>query len=292
MGYGTAEINAGNAWGHISIQERLKQRKKGKSFHSTQKGIDWDSIKSFIKILALVSAKVFLVAVLFYGVYQSYRFVTESDYFAISKVTFAGQNILAGENLEELLGPIGGQSIFLQDMKTLENNLAAHPWIHSASVTRRLPNALYAQIVERIPYARIQFEEVYLLDNFGILLDRATPEYSHLPLITGVKANKVQPGENAATKDIIRALQTMHYLNRLEFFLNDPFNLVHIKKDYRLTFTSGNRGIKVHMTVDTIDEGFKNLKIILNAIEAKGHEVKHIDLSFKDKVVIKQAHTT
>ncbi len=146
--------------------------------------------------------------------------------------------------------------------------------------------------MERTPYARIQLDEVYLLDNFGILLDRAAPEYSHLPLITGVKAKNAQPGESAATKDIIRALQTMHYLNRLEFFLDDPFNSVHIEKDYRLTFTSSNRGIKVHMTVDRIDEGFNHLKIILNAIEANGQEVQYIDLSFKDKVIIKQAHTT
>ena len=292
MGYSATEINAGNAWGSISIQERLKQRKKGKSFHPTKKEFDWGSVKSFVKTLMSVSVMVFLTLVLCYGAFQSYRFVTESDYFSISKVTFSGQNILSGEKLEEILGPIGGKSIFIQDMKILEKNLAAHPWIESASVTRRLPDTLYINVVERTPYARIQLDEIYLLDNFGILLDRAGPEYLRLPLITGVKTDKVQPGENAATKDIIRALQTMHYLNRLDFFLDDPFSVVHIKNNYRLTFTSDNRGIKVHMTVDTIDEGFKNLKIILNAIEAKEDEVERIDLSFKDKVVIKKAHTS
>lgn len=291
MAYSAAETNTGNVWGNISIQERLKKRKKGQSFHPTHKGIDWDSIKNFSKTLGQTAAKIILAAALCYGIFQAHRFVTASDYFAITKVIFAGQNILAGENLEERLGPIGGKSIFLQDMKILEKKLAAHPWIQSVSVTRRLPNSLYVQIVERIPYARIQLDEVYLLDNFGILLDRAAPEYSHLPLITGIKAGTAQPGEYAASKNIISGLKIMHYLNQLEFFLDDPFNTVRIKNDYRLTFTSSSRGIKVHFLAATIDEGFKNLKLILNAIEAKGLEVEYIDLSFKDKVVIKKAHT-
>ncbi len=292
MSYSAAEINAGGGWGNISIQDRLKQRKKGKSFHPTHKGINWDPVKGFFKTLVSVSVKVFLAMALCYGVLQTYLFVTESEYFSIAKVTFSGQNILTGEILEGLLGPFGGKSIVIQDMKALEKNLEAHPWVESASVSRRLPDTLYAHIVERTPYARIQFDDVYLLDNFGILLDRAGAGYQDLPLITGVKIDKVRPGENAATKDIIRALQTLHYLNRLEFFIDDPFNSAHIKNGYRLTFTSSNRGIKVLMTVDTIDAGFKNLKIILNAIEAKGDEVERIDISFKDKVVIKKAHTT
>jgi cell division protein FtsQ len=292
MSISTADLTTGTGLEGISIQERLKQRKKGKSFHPTHKGINWDSIKSFFRTLMIVSVNVFLTAALCYGGFQTYRFVTESEYFAISKVTFAGQNYLLGQNLEELLGPIGGTSIFLQDTKILEKNLEAHSWIESVSISRRFPNTIYAKIVERIPYARIQLDKVYLLDKSGIMLDVADSEYGHLPMITGVKTDKNRLGDVAASKDIIRAIQTMQDLNGLKFFLDDPFTSVHIKKDYRLTFTSGIRGIKIHLTVETIDEGFKNLSLILNAIKSKGDEFQQIDLSFKDKVVIKEAHRT
>jgi len=292
MGYSTAEINAGGTLESLSIQERLKQRKKGKSFHPTQKGINWDSIKSFFRTLMVVSVNVFFATALCYGAFQTYRFVTESNYFAISKVIFAGQNYLLGQNLEELLGPIGGRSIFLQDIKILEKNLEAHPWIENVSISRRFPNTIYAKIVERTPYARIQLDKVYLLDKSGVLLDKANSEHSHLPIVTGVKTENIRLGDSAASKDVIRAIQTMQDLNGLKFFLGDPFTSVHIKKDYRLTFTSGIRGIKIHLTIETIDEGFRNLNLILNAIKSTGDEIQQIDLSFKDKVVIKEAHTT
>jgi cell division protein FtsQ len=292
MSISTAEINTSVGLEGLSIQERLKQRKKGKSFHPTQKGMNWDSIKSFCRTFMIVSVNVFFAAALCYRGFQTYRFVTESDYFAISKVTFAGQDYLLGQNLEELLGPIGGTSIFLQDIEILEKNLEAHSWIESETISRRFPNTIYAKIVERIPYARIQLEKVYLLDKSGVLLDRASSEHAHLPMITGVMTDNNRLGDIAASKDAIRAIKTMQDLNGLKFFLDDPFTSVHIKKDYRLTFTSGIRGIKIHLTVDTIDEGFKNLKLILNAIKSKGDEFQQIDLSFKDKVVIKEAHTT
>lgn len=292
MGYSAMEFNVGNTWGNISIQKRLKQRKKGRSFHPIHKGVDWVSVKSFIKTTALATVTIFFVLALCYGALQTYRFVTESEFFAIGKVTFSGQRTLTGDLLEELLGPIGGKSIFFQDMKSLEKNLAAHPWIASASVTRRLPDTLYAHVVERVPFARIKFGEVYLLDKASILLDRAGPKHSHLPMITGVKTNAVKLGEKAPAKNIISVLEALDSLNRLELFLDDPFNSVNIKDGYKLTFTSMNRGIRLFMTTETIDAGLKNLKIILNAIETKADDIERIDVSFKDKVVIKKAHTT
>lgn len=282
--------NIANTWENICIQTRLKQRKKGKSFHPVRTGIDWLSVKSFIKTGMEILAKALLIAVLCYGGFHGYRYITTSPMFTIEKVALSGQKVLAGQNLDEWMGPLKGNNIFLVDLKTVSQNLNAHPWIKSVSVTRKFPKTLFIHIEERIPYARIQFDRVYLLDNFGILLSPATPEYSELPLITGVEAKKIELGERVTTKDLIRGLQTLYYLNRLEYFRDDPFNLLHMKNDYRVTFTSRNRGIKVHMTVDMIENGFRNLKIILNAIKTEDREIQYIDLSFKDKVVIKQTH--
>lgn len=291
MAYGTIQQkNIGNTWENISIQERLKQRKKGKSFHSIPTGIDWLSVKSFIKTGMEILAKAILIAALCYGGFHGYRYITTAPMFTIEEVALSGRKILAGQNLEKWMGPLRGNNIFLVDLKAVSQNLNAHPWIKSVSVTRKFPKTIFIHIEERIPYARIQFDQAYLLDNFGILLSPATPEYSELPLITGVETEKIEPGERVTTKNLIRGLQTLHYLNRLEYFRDDPFNLLHLKNNYRLTFTSRNRGIKVHMTVDMIEKGFQNLKIILNAIKTEGKEIQYIDLSFKDKVVIKQTH--
>lgn len=289
MSYGTTEQkNIGNAWGDICIQERLKQRKKGQSFHAIPTSFDWMAVKKFFKTLLEIISKAVLIAALCYGGFHGYRYITTSPFFTIAQVNITGQKILAGQNLENLMGPVRGENIFNIDLKDITEKLNSHPWIKSVSVTRRFPKSLFIRIEERIPYARIQFDKIYLVDNFGILLSPSTPEYSELPLITGVVSKESAPGKYVTTGNIIRGLQTLHYLNRLEYFLDDPFNQLNMEKGYRLTFTSRSRGIKVHMTVDNIDAGFQNLKIILNAIKTDGKDISYIDLSFKDKVVIKQ----
>jgi hypothetical protein len=53
-------------------------------------------------------------------------------------------------------------------------------------------------------------------------------------------------------------------------------------------FTTQHRGIDIYLAVDRIQEGFENLKIILDAMDSNLSGIHYIDLSFKDKVVVKE----
>jgi hypothetical protein len=78
----------------------------------------------------------------------------------------------------------------------------------------------------------------------------------------------------------------MHYLNRLEFFASNPVTSVQVAGDRRLTFTTRDGKLEVHMAADRVQPGFHNLKILLDALKLSGTEVRYIDLSFENKVVI------
>jgi len=165
--------------------------------------------------------------------------------------------------------------------------LVEHPWIQSASARRVFPQGIYLKIKERTPFAKIQLEQVYVIDNYGILLGADVRGASKLPTITGIKTKNPKIGSNVADEEIIRGLKMMHSLNQLSMFEKNPIDNVHISSRYRITFSTHTQDIKVHMRPEIAQESFKNLVLALGAIEKNEKDLSYIDLSFKNRVVVK-----
>ena len=107
---------------------------------------------------------------MFYGIFSSYRFITQSPRFNINEINLVGHKRLSNEELSSWIGPIIGKNIFKLELDGISKRLVEHPWIQSASVRRVLPQGIHIEIKERTPFAKIQMEQVYVMDNYGVLL--------------------------------------------------------------------------------------------------------------------------
>ena len=90
-----------------------------------------------------------------------------------------------------------------------------------------------------------------------------------------------------ADEEIIRCLKMMRSLNQLPMFEKNPIDNVHISSRYRITFSTNTQDVKVHMRPEIAQESFKNLVLALGAIEKNEKDLSYIDLSFKNRVVVK-----
>ena len=140
-------------------------------------------------------------------------------------------------------------------------------------------------MTERIPYARIKFEKVFLMDNFGVILSEEKPEHQHLPLI--VQSSKSVKPENFSGDKVIQSLKTMHYFNKLSFFEKNPLEIAELKGHSRIIFFTDNRDIQIQMSMERLTEGFKKFMIVLDTLEDDAGKFQKIDLSFKDQVVVR-----
>ncbi|HAX47081.1 MAG TPA: hypothetical protein DCX78_09700 [Nitrospina sp.] len=267
---------------------QLKSRKKIGSAggKSKQKNIDFD-LGAVFKMLAEGIAKAILIAACSYGVFAGYRFVTSSPYFNINQVEWIGQQRLSNMELTSWVGPMVVGNIFQLDLNAISQKLAEHPWVRTASARRIFPQGLHIELKERIPFARIQLNQVYVMDNYGILLAPEEKSFDGLPLITGIQAKDPSPGQNVANEEIIRGLKTMYYFNRLPMFERNPIDTLRISNRSRITFVTKNRGMEVHMRQGTAQESFKNLMLVLDTIGENEKDLSYIDLSFKNKIVVK-----
>jgi cell division protein FtsQ len=275
-------------WGEVHSRQRKKHKGTGKALKGRQIKNRQKEFRNLARTWLDVIAKAALVMIMGYGAFHGYRFVTTAPQFAVADIQFSGNEKVRLDILEGMAQPLLGQNIFQLDLQSVTEQFKQNSWIENVSAVRRLPRGISIEIQERTPFARIQLDKTYLMDHYGVLIKPDDKEYNTLPLITGVKVKRVELGNEIPVEGIVPGLQAMHFMNQLSAFENDPIQKFHMSNPRKLVFTTENRGIDIYLAVDRIQIGFENLKIILDAMDSNLSGIQYIDLSFKDKVVVKQ----
>jgi cell division septal protein FtsQ len=260
---------------------RSKKHKRGSSLN--KRIPNKPQLGNWVRTLAELTSKLFLAGVVGYLLFAGWTFLISTPRFQIQNISFKGNNILSDAQILEWLGPVKGENLIAIDLVELSQRLSENPWIQSASIRRDFPQGIEFKLTERVPYARIKKDEIYLVDSFGATLSPEKPEYKHLPLIImqGEKENNFLEGK------VLHSLKTMHYFNQLSFFNNNPLDAAELIGHSRVLFITRNRDIQIQMSMDRLDEGKKNFLLILDTIEEENPKIQMIDLSFKDQVVIR-----
>ena len=271
-------------WEDLRSERKKKIRRGGdlsKKAPSKVSGRDF----SWTRILFELASKLFLVGVVIYLFYASYNFLMSDPRFQITNISFNGNHALKENELLEWLGQGHGENLFKYNLSKASERIVDHPWVLSASVQRRFPQGIQVELTERIPYARIKFKKVFLMDNFGVILSEEKPEHHHLPLI--VQSSKIVKPENFSGEKVIQSLKTMHYFNKLSFFEKNPLEIAELKGHSRIIFFTRNREIRIQMSMERLTDGFKKFMIVLDTLEDDAGKFHMIDLSFKDQVVVR-----
>jgi len=261
--------------------ERNKKRKRGSIRKKNPVNLNFGA---WLRIIMEFASKLFFVGVIGFLLYAGYNFIISTSRLQIQNISFRGNHVLSDSQIVEWLGPIKGKSILTLDLAGLNRRLSEHPWVQSASTQRIFPQGLNFELTERVPYARIKKDQIYLMDNFGVILSPEIPEYQHLPLIILQKSK----GKSLLNGKVLHSLKTMHYFNKLSFFENNPIEIAELVGHARVLFISRNKDLKIQMSMDDLNEGFKNFMIVLDSLEGENLKTKMIDLSFKNQVVIRE----
>lgn len=128
----------------------------------------------------------------------------KTEHFAITRITVTGNDRASKAALLERARLAPGQNLFAIDLERARLSIAAHPWVASAELKRRLPNALDLSIVERHPAAILALGELYLVDADGEPFKRLQAEDGvDLPIITGVDREEFE-GKNARGNERVK----------------------------------------------------------------------------------------
>jgi len=261
--------------------ERNKRRKRGRTL--SNKSPNKSKFGTWVRIMTELASKLFLASVIGYLLFSGYNFLISTPRFQIQNVTFRGNHVLNNSQILDWLGPVIGENLIAIDLVGLSKRLSDHPWVKTVSMQRIFPQGLEFEITERVPYARVKKDQIYLMDNSGFILSPERPGYRHLPLIISHDSKE----KDVSNEELLNSLKTMDYFNQLSFFKNNPLEVAELVGPSRVLFNSRDQDFKIQMSMDELNEGFKKFMIILDSLEDENLKTQMVDLSFKDQVVIR-----
>ena len=112
--------------------------------------------------------------------------------FTVRRYEIRGVNRMDRQRIDAVVATELRRAMPLVDLAALRRRLLVFGWIGDARVSRRLPDTLVIDIVERRPAALWQRgRELMLIDASGVVLDRVRVEaMPDLPLLIGPDANR------------------------------------------------------------------------------------------------------
>jgi cell division protein FtsQ len=153
-----------------------------------QRIVTW-VILAVLTLLALVAAQ---YAGLTAAAYQQYAALAAKAGFQVKRVPVTGMERVDQLKVYQLVLAEKDRAMPLVDIEKIRADLLQYGWIKDARVSRRLPDTLAVEIIERKPAALWQRNGRYsLIDANGIVLANVrADEGGDLPMLNGNEANE------------------------------------------------------------------------------------------------------
>lgn len=152
-----------------------------------QRAVTWVVVAA-LAVLALAAAQWFGLTA---AAFQQYAQLATKAGFQVQRVEITGMERVDQLRVYELVLAEKDRAMPLVDIDKVRADLLEYGWIKDARVSRRLPDTLAVEIIERKPAAVWQRESKFsLIDAEGIVLQHVKPgESAELPVLVGTDAN-------------------------------------------------------------------------------------------------------
>lgn len=195
--------------------------------------------------------------------------------FTLDDIFVDGRNRSSIVDIKAALNIPENRLITTLDMKQMQENLKALPWIKDAIVMRQLPNILYIKLIERRPIALWQKNKKhYPLDEEGNVVDAMCDECPYLPVVVGDDAPQKAP-------EFISALEEHEtlYMRTISAVLING-------RRWNLYIDDIDTGMLVLLPDIDLNNAFNRLDELQKEHQVLDKKIKKLDLRFKDKTIV------
>jgi len=172
------------------------------------------------RIIAWVCRIVIVGSILgggFYGIREGLRrFLWENPDYRLAEIRVRTDGILTRDDILNIVKVKEGDNIFAVNLSRTKTSLQKVPEVDQVEIQRIPPNRINITVLERKGVARITIpgaveESALLLDPHGVPFQpRKKPDgFYHLPEITGIKLDVLEPGQPTSRPEIKAALSLL-----------------------------------------------------------------------------------
>jgi cell division septal protein FtsQ len=245
--------------------------------------------QKILKRVLRIAFQLLLVSFFLFMGHWFYVHLLADPFFRVREVEVEGCRKISRESLLSLITVEGMPNLFTVRLREIAKRVESHPWIDHVTVRKIFPNKILIQVEERKPIAILQLEELYYIDQQGVIFSRAgdRDEYNY-PFVTGLTRDVLEKDPAEATRLITKALELLRTADKEKAAPLEEISEIHMEKDFGVQCFTQTGGLEVRMGWDHFGEKLKRLSLIWSDLRKRGWSVTSIDCSDLERMVVKR----
>lgn len=223
-----------------------------------------------------------------YAIFRAGQYVAfQTTFFEIRQIKVAGTHYRQVEDILNLANVEINRPLYDAALPEITQRILRDPYIQGASVRRELPSTLLIEVQEREPAFYLTDKILFMVDRSGKVLKRL-PNMRMVgkPLVTGVRAADLET-DTLRVEKTLRLISQIAEVDDALFTIISEIDIANIDNP-RLFLVNG--GAQVELGKHQYYTRLYILSEFLNRqqIFAQLSEIKKIDLTFEDRVVVRK----
>jgi cell division protein FtsQ len=240
------------------------------------------------KAIRVASQLLFLFLFFFIG-YHVYVYLLEDPFLRVRECEVEGNQKIQKETILSLAELEGMPNLFTLRLKEVAKRLESHPWVEQVKVRKVFPNKILIQIEERKPVAILQLEELYYIDNKGVIFSPlGDGDLYNYPFLTGLTRQVMEKDPEEAKHLITMALEFLRIVDKEKVFPPEEISEIHMEKIFGVKYFTKAEGVEVRMGWEHFGEKLRRLSIILSDLRRRGLSAVSIDCSNLKRMVVRK----
>lgn len=253
--------------------------------------------------LILVVAAVMAVSGFFILVHD---FLTQCDYFRISRLTIEGAQRLTKKEIAQQARVGTRDNILAVNLSLVRKRLMAHPWIAEAGVSRQIPSGLNIRVKEHKALAVLDVGQKFLINHRGEIFkvwDASDP--ADIPVVSGLGVLDLPPvhgqtessgmgAEREQTEPFKAVMQVLKLGSRHGSILpNRSIRKIRVDREIGLTLYAFDRIKTINLGYDDYNGKYHMLANLFSYLKRQPSvsDFDRIDLNNLDRVVVNPVRT-
>ncbi len=260
--------------GEGNIQVRKKRFKKG-------------VVKWFLYLLLFI----FALALLSFITREVYFYLVTTSDLDVRHIDISGTEVVSEEVLRASLDPILRKNILSLDLGQWRKKILQNAWIKEVSIKRDLPSTLLVEIKEREPTAFFLWKgKAYLVDALGIPICAYSQKHSSydFPFITGLEARS----KKETLQKLCLGVEILEKIKKHNPILWEMISEIHVNDENFFTLELRDGSPSLYLDQKDFQKNLDHYLSIKKDIDAQFEKVEHIDLRWKDRVIVKPLERT
>lgn len=200
------------------------------------------------------------------------HFAVTTDRFALRTLSVEGSTRFSAPQLLELMGVDEGQNLFAMDLVACEKRVAEHPWIASATITRKLPSTLELSIVEYRAEAIASIgTTLYLVTREGYpITPFSLDEKADYPVVSGVDLEEFRTDRQRAAERLAKGVEILRTYARSTLAPTYAAQEVMMSSDGSVQLVIGESGITLVFGKGPIEQKLLMAARVVGKVRARG----------------------